>query len=532
MLSKALLRTFPFLRQLVHQVKEEKSLDIQPRLDLGLTSEKQALKVMAEILRKISRLFIFFLKMDNLRYKFTEAEKKEIAEVLQDFSPEQIAVFSQLPKNNDLRKLLFEEAKKRGWKSLIADKSEPASNPQVEDWAIDIQNLVARDGKNSLAFISSARSPKFIRMRFAPNAISTKAATVEAMGKDMMIHMALKQPVITSHPGHIAVDITLPEKQWTIPLLSEYCPPNAKLPPEISVPVGIGVEGELVLANLADPRYAHWLVGAVTGAGKSVWLRQAICALLRYPASRIRITIIDFKIEGISPDFNWLKKTGAKVRLITNKAEANGFLQQTATDGLRDKLSQVAKAGISSVAEYNSIYKDDPICWDAIFIDEYADIKVVDEAEEPLEEGELTPKQQAQKTEESVGGIAAKGRAGGYSIFLCTQRPSVDIVNGVLKANLPATIALKTRSDIDSRVLLGADGPPAHQLLGKGDLFFQATEVQRCQSLFIGTQEAVDYVKQARSITNQLEEEYHDITIERRDDQSASEARPSLSTGV
>ena len=506
MLSKALLRTFPFLKQLVYQVKEEKSLDIQPRLDLGLTSEKQALKVMAEILRKINRLFIFFLKMDNSQYIFTEAEKKEITEVLQDFSPEQIAVFSQLPKNNGLRKLLFEEAKKRGWKPLIADKSEPASNPQVEDWAIDIQNLVARDGKNSLAFIGSARSPKFIRMRFAPNAINTKAATVEAMGKDMMIHMGFKQPVITSHPGHIAVDITLPEKQWTIPLLSEYCPPNAKLPPEISIPVGIGVEGELVFANLADPRYAHWLVGATTGGGKSVWLRQLICALLRYPANKINITIIDLKAEGISLDFDWLKKTGTNIRVITNKPEAKQFLESTATTLLIDKLSQVSEQEVSSVAEYNDLLPDSPIRWDAIIFDEYADLRTIKEVNEPPEEGELTPKQEAMQIESLVSSIAAKGRAAGISMLVCTQRPSVDIVNGVLKSNLPATIALKARSDIDSRVILGADGPPAHQLLGKGDLFFQATDVQRCQSLFIGAKEAVDYVKQARSITNQLED--------------------------
>lgn len=495
MLAKVVLQKVPVLNQVLAAVKREKSLDVKVGLDLKM-SPRQITELLQTLLGCASDIFLYSLKLEKIDYRFSEDELCSLIALVANFSGEQLFLLSGVIKNKSMSTALLKEAKAKGWRPLLEEQPLPE---KIEDWAVSIQNLVARDGKNSLTFLSHATSPKFVRMRFAPNSINTKAATIESMSKDLMIHLGFKQPVITSHPGHVAIDITLPEDQWTIPLLSEYCPPTEKLPLEITIPVGIGVEGEIVSASLEDPRHAHWLVGAVTGAGKSVWLRQAICALLRYPANRIRITIIDFKTEGISLDFDWLKQAGVAVKIITNKTEARHFLKYVSTDLLGEKLSQVAKKGYSSVAEYNAAFRDDPICWDAIFIDEYADIKVVEEAPEDLEEGELTPRQEAQETESSVGSIAAKGRAGGISEFLCTQRPSVDVVTGVLKGNLPATIALKARSEIDSRVILGADGPPAHQLLGKGDLFFQATDVQRCQSLYIGVKEAIHYVKEATS---------------------------------
>jgi len=484
MTSRLLLTTFPWLRQFARALLDQKSLQIRPTLKRQFTQ-----KEVINAIEDINDLFMFVVKQESTTYQPTEEDLEALRASVGHLDGASLFGLSTISKNPSFRTELVALARKKGWKPFtIKEKETPAC---IEDWVVDIQLIVAREGKNSLDFIDYAQSPKFVRLKFAPATIGTRVKTISHYDEDFMIRLNVKLPIITTHPGHLAIDITLPEDQWTIPLLKDYC--DKPKDGHIEIPVGIGVDGKLISVPVTDERYCHWLVGATTGGGKSVWLTQAVASLSRYNPAQYRLTVIDFKVAGQSPDFGWLSQSPINARVITNKPEALTFLEKTVSNTYPEKMTICAEARRASVAIYNESNDDEPLPWDIVIIDEYADLMILEEGDE---EDQKAYKAEAARINSLVTSIAAKGRAAGITLILCTQRPSVDVVSGLLRNNLPAIVALKMRDIVNTKIILGDNDFPAHKLLGKGDLVFRAAgEDQRCQSLFVNAEQAINYTK-------------------------------------
>lgn len=486
MITRLLLKRFNFLAQIVWSIKKDGLEATKPRLKMKL-DQKAIFALLEEMLDVTANTFLLSFKLESRDYAFTEEESALILQLCEALDAQQLFLASGLIKNKSVSANLLKEAKRKGWRSLMEEKPLPE---MIDNWVVDIQNIVAREGKNKLRFLSHSQSSKFVRLRFYPETIETKVKVINQYDEDIMTRLNVRLPVITPHPGHIAFDITLPEDQWTTPLLEECCLPLDGT--EIIFPVGIDVEGKLLSVPISDPRYCHWLVGATTGGGKSVWLTQMVASLSRYNSSLYRLTVIDFKVEGFSLDFGWLNKTDMPARVITSKAAALEFLEKTIVITYREKMQACAEAEVAGVAIYNKT-NTEGLPWDIIVIDEYADLMVLEEGDE---EEQKAYKAEAARIDSLVTSIAAKGRAAGITLIICTQRPDVNVVSGLLRNNLPAVVGLKMKDAINTKIIFGDTDAPAHKLLGKGDLFFRAAgDSHRCQSLFVDTEQAIRYVE-------------------------------------
>ena len=486
MITRLLLEKFKFLAQIVWSIKKDGLALAKPKLKMQLGSQESALALLEEMLETTAQTFLMSFKLESKDYSFTPGETSTVLEFCESFNAQQLFLASGLVKNKSMSAALLKEARRKGWRSLLEEQPLPE---MVEDWVASIQNIVAREGKNKLRFLGHSQSSKFVRLRFYPETIETKVKAINQYDEDIMTRLNVRLPVITPHPGHIAFDITLPENQWTTPLLKDFCLSLEE--GEIQFPIGIDVEGKLLSAPISDPRYCHWLVGATTGGGKSVWLTQMIASLSRYHSSKYRLTVIDFKVPGVSLDFGWLNNTNMPARVITTKADALTFLENTVSITYTEKMRGCAKAGVAGLAIYNK-KNEDSLPWDIIVIDEYADLMILGEGDE---EAQKEYRIEAARINDLVTSLTAKGRAAGITLVVCTQRPEVNVVSGLIRNNLPAVIGLKMKDMINTKIIFGDIDSPAHKLLGKGDLFFRAAgDSHRCQSLFVDTEQAVEYV--------------------------------------
>ena len=194
----------------------------------------------------------------------------------------------------------------------------------------------------------------------------------------------------------------------------------------------------------------HLLVAGTTGSGKSVWLLQLIFTLLLWvPSEQLMMYLIDPKRVEF-PGFSKFKN----VKVYTEVAEARQLLSSL-IDLMETRYEQLGKEGVRNIAQYNRKVKDTPIPYVVAVIDEFSDILMQDDK---FEEGIV---------EESIIRLAQKSRACGIHLIITTQRPSVDVVTGLIKANLPSRVVFKCSGRNDYSTVL--DQKPPFNLLGMGD---------------------------------------------------------------
>ena len=212
--------------------------------------------------------------------------------------------------------------------------------------------------------------------------------------------------------------------------------------------VGSTETGEPLFEDLT--RVKHLLVAGTTGSGKSVWLLQLIFTLLLWvPSEQLMMYLIDPKRVEF-PGFSKFKN----VKVYTEVAEARQLLSSL-IDLMETRYEQLGKAGVRNIAQYNRKVKDTPIPYVVAVIDEFSDILMQDDK---FEEGIV---------EESIIRLAQKSRACGIHLIITTQRPSVDVVTGLIKANLPSRVVFKCSGRNDYSTVL--DQKPPFNLLGMGD---------------------------------------------------------------
>ena len=231
--------------------------------------------------------------------------------------------------------------------------------------------------------------------------------------------------------------------------------------------LGKGIDGEIVTADLEA--LPHVLIAGTTGSGKSVCLNAIIVSLLyKFTPKDLRLLLIDPKQVELTP-YNGIPHLAQPV--VTNSAQAVAALEQTAV-GMDVRYKTFTACGVRTLDEYNRKMKQsDPRI--VIVIDELSDLMMTS----------------GKEVEESIIRIAAMGRAAGIHLVIATQRPSNNVITGLMKANIPSRIALTVTSGLESRIILGANG--AEKLTGHGDMLYAPVggEQKRVQGCYVSKEE-------------------------------------------
>jgi len=268
-------------------------------------------------------------------------------------------------------------------------------------------------------------------------------------------------------------------------------------PSKVSFSVGKDIGGNPIVGNIA--RLPHMLIAGTTGSGKSVCTNSLIVSLL-YKATpeEVRLIMVDPKMVELGV-YNGIPHL--LIPVVTDPKKAAGALQWAVNEMMR-RYRVFSEVGAKDLASYNNHARrrDDmePLPQVVVVIDELADLMLV----------------AAKEVEESICRVAQMGRASGMHLVIATQRPSADVITGLMKANIPSRIAFAVASSLESRIILDQTG--AEKLVGKGDMLYfplGSGKPQRIQGCFISEEEVasvVDFIKES-STAHYDEEVMHEI---------------------
>ena len=310
--------------------------------------------------------------------------------------------------------------------------------------------------------IDTHPGPVVTTYEFKPDP-GVKYSKIVALADDLALALEAESVRIDRMSGRSTVGIEIPNEARETISLREILESEAlrKIGGRLGLALGKTVEGEPAVTNLAE--MPHLLIAGSTGTGKSVGLNCMIASLLfRATPDEARLILIDPKrLElGVYEDIPHLLTP-----VVTDPKVASNVLKWAVTE-MERRIRRLASAGVRNIAQYNQILKAEgatldegeeelkPLHYIVIVIDELADLMMVSSHE----------------VEESITRLAQMARAVGIHLILATQRPSVDVITGLIKANFPSRISFRVAARVDSRTILDSIG--AEQLLGRGDMLF------------------------------------------------------------
>ncbi len=331
--------------------------------------------------------------------------------------------------------------------------------------------------------VGISAGPVVTQYELEPDA-SVRVSKIEALADDLAMALSARSIRIEAPiPGRSVVGIEIPNRDSNVVGLKsifeevEFADSSQGL----TFALGRDVAGAARATDLT--KMPHLLIAGATGSGKSVMVNALIASLLfRCRPDELRLILIDPKRVELS-GYNGLPHL--LVPVITEAEKASAALQWTVLE-MENRYRLFAEAGARNIAAYNEgrVDPNDRIPFIVVIIDELADLMMQD----------------GRSTEEPIVRIAQKARATGIHLVLATQRPSVNVVTGLIKANIPSRIAFSMASQIDSRTVL--DAPGAEDLIGRGDMLFQPSDAPkpiRLQGVFVSDQEIEGVVNHWRA---------------------------------
>ncbi len=360
-----------------------------------------------------------------------------------------------------------------------------------------------------------AHGPAVTRFELSP-APGVKVSRITALVDDIALSLAAESVRIEAPiPGKAAVGVEIPnEVVETVPLREVLESGDArKHPSRLAIALGKDNSGRHIVGDIA--KMPHVLIAGATGSGKSVCINCIICSILyRAAPDEVRLIMIDPKMVELSI-YNDIPHL--LVPVVTDPKKASGALQWAVSE-MSARYEKFKVRGVRDIKGYNSSCSPDekPLPQIVIIIDELADLMMVCPGE----------------VEDSICRLAQLARAAGIHLVIATQRPSVNVITGVIKANIPARIAFTVASSVDSRTILDVGG--AEKLLGRGDMLFAPNgnnKMQRVQGAWVSDDEVhaiVDYIKERHDA------EYSEDILEhmnRTDDSAEPEAEEPASEG-
>lgn len=347
--------------------------------------------------------------------------------------------------------------------------------------------------------VHATRGPAVTRYEIQ-TAPGTKVSRVTSLADDIALSLACSEVRIEAPiPGKAAIGIEVPNKTIATVLLREVLDSAHFQAASSSLTVALGkdITGKAVVADLAE--MPHLLIAGATGSGKSVCINSMIVSIL-YKArpSEVRFLLIDPKMVELSC-YNGIPHLLAPVVNQPKKAAA---ALQWATGEMEKRYRTFAQAGVRDITRYNewatSAGKEKmPLI--IIIIDELADLMMVARAD----------------VEDAICRLAQMARAAGMHLVIGTQRPSTDVITGLIKANIPSRISFAVSSATDSRVILDMGG--AEKLLGKGDMLFAPVGINkptRVQGAYVSNREVENLVD---FVSSQMDAQYVESLVRLKD---------------
>lgn len=335
--------------------------------------------------------------------------------------------------------------------------------------------------------VDISRGPTVTRYELQPCA-GVKISKITNLADDIALNLAaagvrIEAPI----PNKAAVGIEVPNKSSAVVGVREIIesPEFANSKSKLTVALGKDIGGNVLVTDIG--KMPHGLIAGATGSGKSVCINSIIMSIL-YKANpdEVKLLMIDPKVVELGV-YNGIPHL--LVPVVTDPRKAAGALGWAVSE-MEKRYQMFADRGVRNLKGYNEVVEhldDEPevkkLPHIVIIIDELADLMMT------------APKE----VEDSINRIAAKARAAGMHLLIATQRPSVDVVTGVIKANIPTRIAFSVSSQIDSRTILDIAG--AEKLLGRGDMLFSSADSakpSRLQGCFVSDEEVesvVEYIK-------------------------------------
>lgn len=337
--------------------------------------------------------------------------------------------------------------------------------------------------------------PTITRYELKP-AEGTRVSKIANLADDIALNLAAETIRIEAPiPGKQAVGIEVPNKEKESVHLREVIESDEfkDNKSKLSVALGKDVAGKTIVADIG--KMPHVLIAGSTGSGKSVCINTIITSII-YNAkpSEVKLVMVDPKVVELSV-YNGIPHL--LIPVVTDPKKAAGALAW-AVQEMDDRYNKFAQKGVRDLKGYNKAIENEnenaKLPQIVIIIDELADLMMV----------------AAKEVEEAICRLAQKARAAGMHLVIATQRPSVDVITGLIKANVPSRIAFAVSSQVDSRTILDSTG--AEKLLGKGDMLFYpvgASKPIRIQGAFVSDDEVekiVDFIKMNAGEVNYSED--------------------------
>ena len=479
------------------QPPEEEDKKPKSRKKKSASSDEEMTKVPKEIIDEINRENSNIEMLKNATGRKEEKKPKSIDEIVKDASEDKPNE-KKADKSKDFT--VSKEAMESGINDYKLPSVELLSLPKKKSTA-DISGELKENAQRLIETLRSfnvnatitdiSRGPTVTRYELKP-AAGVRISKITNLADDIALNLAATHVRIEAPiPGKAAVGIEVPNTVKNTVSMRELIdtPEFYEQRSLLSAGIGKDIAGNCVYCDIA--KMPHLLVAGTTGSGKSVCMNSIITSILyRAKPDEVKFLMIDPKQVEFS---KYANIPHLLVPVVTDPRKAAGALGWAVSEMLQryQKLSQVGVRDIEGYNKYVQKHEDmesmPKIC---IFIDEFADLMMA------------APKE----VEDSVCRLAQMARAVGMHLVIATQRPSVDVITGLIKANISSRIALTVSSQIDSRTILDAAG--AEKLLGHGDMLYNpigASKPLRVQGCFISDEEVealCDFVK------NQGESQY------------------------
>ena len=379
----------------------------------------------------------------------------------------------ELPK---VEEILAAEVKKKNFEL----EREIAENAQT--LAQTLENF-----KVKAKIINACHGPAVTRYELEP-APGVKVSKITNLADDLALSLAAFSVRIEPIPGKAAIGIEVPNKELEGIRLREVLekPAFATAKSKLTVGLGVDIAGQGIFADLA--KMPHLLVAGATGSGKSVCINTLITSILfKAKPDEVKFILIDPKMVELS-NYNGIPHL--MVPVVTDAKKAASVLNWSVQE-MEKRYAKFAETGVRDMERFNAAKPEEKMPAIVIIIDELADLMMV----------------APHDVEDAICRLAQKARAAGIHLVLATQRPSVDVITGIIKANIPSRISFAVSSQIDSRTILDMSG--AEKLLGKGDMLFYpvgSAKPQRVQGAFVSDEEVERLLDFIRGQGQQMEE--------------------------
>lgn len=382
--------------------------------------------------------------------------------------------------------------------SLLQDSSSSSSKTTratLMETANKLKQVLANFGVK-VEVTNVSKGPSVTRYELQPE-MGTKVSRITGLADDIKLNMAAADIRIEAPiPGKAAVGIEIPNEGRDSVCLKELLMSkelkNHKS--NLAFPAGKDIAGKVVVADIA--KMPHMLIAGTTGSGKSVFTNSILMSILyRTTPEDVRLIVIDPKVVEFQV---YNKIPHLLYDVVTDPKKAAGILNW-AVEEMTSRYNKFAKAGARDIGSYNAKVENGQFDGEEpvermpqilIVIDELADLMMV----------------AAKEVEEAICRLAQLARAAGIHMVIATQRPSVDVITGLIKANIPSRVALTVASGTDSRTIIDMNG--AEKLLGNGDmLFYPAGYVKpvRVQGAYVSDKEIFDTVEFIKNNSGEAE---------------------------